>query len=323
MDRLRNIVVKGLREGFRSMAKLTKVVVPVVFVLTLIEYSPFFPALTAWLAPMARPVGLPGTAVLPLLTGLFINKMAGIASLLLLPLSPEQFFVAAVFLALAHNLVLEMLIPWQSKLPLLPVGLIRTGVAYVAALLTHRLLLATGWASSDLLSAAAGLGGAPGAMAGSVWLLAAQRSWSAVVKMAWFVIPLLLLMQAIKEFRWQERLESMVAPLARWVGIAPGLTSPLLVGLLLGVATGAAAFEQVMADLEDRGTVPDRRQIWRLNLFLLLFHSVIEDTLMFTLLPVPVLAVAGIRLGTAWLVARVVPQRGHERPLSRRDEALG
>jgi hypothetical protein len=151
-------------------------------------------------------------------------------------------------------------------------------------------------------------GAAGGAAASpSSWAAAAGpalwRSLAALWKLAAFVIPLMLSLELLRQLRLQERLERAAAPLARWLRLPPSLTPALLAGLLLGVATGAAVIDQA---LEATGGV-DRRALWRLNAFLLLFHSLVEDTLMFALFPVPIAAVATIRLTAALLVARAIP----------------
>lgn len=294
-----NVLRTGFPQGLRSLLRLSRFVLPTVFLLTLLQHSPLFPLLATWFAPLTLPLGLPGEAALLLLTGLLVNKFAGIAGLLLLPLSPAQFFTAALFLSLAHNLILELLIVWQSRLPLFRLALLRTGTAYLAALLAHALLAWTGWLSQDPLQPVLH---ASNAAAHSVWWLATSQALNALWMLALFLLPLFLLLELLRQLNLMERLNHLCAPLTRSLRLPPSLTPALLAGLLLGVSTGAGVIEQVVQEQQ-----PERRDLYRLNVFLLLFHSVIEDTLMFALFPIPLLFLACTRFLVAWLACRLLP----------------
>jgi spore maturation protein SpmB len=304
-----SILRTGLNKGLRSLLRLAKFVLPVVFLLALFQHTVLFEWLVRACAPLTHPLGLPGDAALLLLTGLLLNKFAGISGLLLLPLSPGQFFTAAVFLSLAHNLVMEGLIVWQSRLPVLQLALIRVGVAYAAAWLSHLLLVplftTIGWLSS---APNAGLIFAPPPdqiTTGPLLLTALWQAVRAVGNLALYLLPLFLLLEALKQTGLMSRLEQLARPLTSSLRLSPALTPALLGGLLLGVATGAGVIEQAVRDGAAERSV-SRRELWRLNLFLLHFHSLFEDTLMFALFPVPILLVALVRFAVAWVAARCV-----------------
>ena len=299
MTLTKTILQNGLRQGIRSLWRLSRFVLPTVFLLTLLQHSPFFPWIADLLSPLTAPLGLPGDAALLLLTGLFINKFAGIAGLLLLPLSPMQFFTAALFLALAHNLIIEQLIVYKSGLPVVRLALLRAGIAYVAACLAHLLLTLTGWLSDVPLTPV--LKGV-GTTAEPLWQTAVMQALHSVWMLALFLLPLFLLMEALRQLHLMHRLEQFATPLTTALRLPATLTPALLSGLLLGVATGAGVIEQTLSE-----RTYSQQELRRLNVFLLLFHSVIEDTLMFLLFPVPILAIALARLTVAWVACRLMP----------------
>jgi hypothetical protein len=300
------ILRDGLYKGVRSLLRLAKFVLPTVFLLALLQHSPLFPLLATWLSPLTAPLGLPGNAALQLLTGLVINKFAGIAGLLLLPLSPAQFFTAAVFLALAHNVIMELLIVWQSRLPVVWLALLRTVIAYGAGVLTHVTLLATGWLSAQPLHLLQNTL-SPATDTTSLWRSASWQSVHAMLTLAMYLLPLFLFLELLKQLYWMERLETLAAPLTRSLRLPPSLARALLSGLLLGVATGAGVIEQSLQEQQMQEQPATRRDLWRLNVFLLLFHSLFEDTLMFAILPVPIFFIACTRFIVAWVACRFVP----------------
>jgi hypothetical protein len=292
-------VPAGIVRGCRSLLRLAPFILPVVFLLSLLQQSPLLPLLSRLLAPLTAPLGLPGEAALPLLTGLLVNKFSGIAGLLLLPLSPAQSYVAAVFLALAHNVVVESLIVWQSRLPVLRLVLLRTTIAYLAGAATHLVLAGTGWLPRAPLPPVMGL--PQGAAAPAYWT-AGLQALKSLGMLALFLLPLYVLLEVLERAQLTDRLERVTAPLARSLRLPPALSPVLLAGLLLGVATGAGVMAEALERLSIR-----RHDLFRLNLFLLLFHSVIEDTAMFALFPVPLLAIALVRFLVAWCACRFMP----------------
>lgn len=289
--------------------KMARFVFPVIALMAFFQGTAAFDWVVQHVEPVMAPLGLPGVAAMAMMTGVLINKFAGIASLLVLPLNQAQFLVAAVILSLAHNVPSEMLIVWESRLPVFLVGLIRVAVGYVAGWLVQLFLTLTGWLSTDPLPA----------------LLISPHHQSSpllqatltVLKMAYFLLPLFLLLEALRQFQLLSLLERFARPLTRSLRLPQSLTPALLAGLLLGVATGAGMISDSLRRPEEheqhhdpaqpaQPPSPSRRDLWRLNLFLLHFHSVVEDTLMFALFPVPLLAIAAIRFAVAWFVCRLV-----------------
>lgn len=300
------ILRDGLHKGISSLLRLAKFVLPTVFLLSLLQHSPLFPLLANWLSLLTAPLGLPGNAALVLLTGLVVNKFAAIAGLLLLPLSAAQCFTAAVFLALAHNLIMELLIVWQSRLPVVWLAFLRTMIAYAAGMLTHFLLLATGWLSAQplptLQSHATVEIGTSSLLFAAIW-----QAIHTVLSLAMYLLPLFLFLEMLQKLNGMERLESLATPLTRSLRLPPSLAPALLSGLLLGVATGAGVIEHSLQEQKQHAQPATRRDLWRLNMFLLLFHSLFEDTLMFAILPVPILGIALTRFAVAWIACRFVP----------------
>ncbi|MGE5674915.1 MAG: nucleoside recognition domain-containing protein [Mycobacterium leprae] len=302
--RIWHIVRTGLHQGVLSLLKLARFVLPAVFLLNLLGQSRLFGLLAGWFTPLTAPLGLPGVAALALLTGLLVNKFAGIAGLLLLPLSPAQAVVAGVFLALAHNVMVELLIVWQSRLPLVRFALLRVGTAYLAATVLHLLLRWTGWFSQTplppiLASPVAQVGGH------SVYWVAGLQALRSLWALAQYLLPLFVLMEVLRQTNLLRRLERFTQPFTRMLRLQPSLAPVLLAGLLLGVATGAGVMEQALRDRSPESEVPG--ELWRLNLFLQLFHSIIEDTVMFALFPVSIAVIAVVRLLVAWSASLLLP----------------
>lgn len=70
-----------------------------------------------------------------------------------------------------------------------------------------------------------------------------------------------------------------MSPLTRLLGMSPEANLPLMAGLLLGIGYGGA----IILDSTRQGKL-NYQDIYTLNLFLVLCHSIIEDTLIWAAL---------------------------------------
>lgn len=97
-----------------------------------------------------------------------------------------------------------------------------------------------------------------------------------VLKMAAIVIPLMIFVEVFKEFNWLDRLTTLTAPITRVIGIPPEGNLALLSGLIFGISYGSGLI--IQSSREGRLT-PE--EIYLINVFLVMCHSLFEDTLLF------------------------------------------
>ena len=122
------------------------------------------------------------------------------------------------------------------------------------------------------------------------------------------VIPLMILMQALQEFRLIERFGRYVQGLVRLAGLSQQAIFPLLVGLVLGVTYGAGALMEV-----SRKGLLSRAEAKTVGLFLGLCHSLVEDTALFLVLGASFAWLVGARLVIAVVMAAATrPLLGRE-----------
>lgn len=97
-----------------------------------------------------------------------------------------------------------------------------------------------------------------------------------VLQMAMIVIPLMIFIEVFNDLHLMERLTSFLNPLSRFIGLNQEGNLPLLAGLLFGISYGAGVIISSARDGELTA-----RDIYLVNLFLIICHSVLEDTLLF------------------------------------------
>ncbi|WP_352418401.1 nucleoside recognition domain-containing protein [Proteiniborus sp.] len=122
-------------------------------------------------------------------------------------------------------------------------------------------------------------------------------SVSSVLNIAKIVIPLMIVIQILKDLDILGKLSLRMKPLARFLGISEESTFPLIIGLILGLAYGAG----VIINSAKEGNL-NKKDLYLVVIFLVACHSVFEDTLLF----VAIGANGWLLLGTRIIVALVL-----------------
>ncbi|HAA09896.1 MAG: nucleoside recognition domain-containing protein [Syntrophomonadaceae bacterium] len=122
-----------------------------------------------------------------------------------------------------------------------------------------------------------------------------------VIQIALIVIPLMVFIEIIKDLNWLRLLTAAMAPLTSWMKLKKEAGLPLVAGLVFGISYGAGIIIQAARE----GTL-DYRDIYMINLFLVICHSVFEDTILFAAIGAAWLPVLVFRLLLAVVVCLVV-----------------
>lgn len=91
------------------------------------------------------------------------------------------------------------------------------------------------------------------------------------------VIPLMLIIEIIKDLKILDRISGVVKPITRVIGTTKESLLPLLSGLLFGLLYGAG----IIIDSVNEGNM-HKKEVYLVTIFLGACHAVVEDTLIFT-----------------------------------------
>lgn len=115
--------IKAIRKTLKTLLLLAKVVIPVVFLMVILEEFELLRPLAKLFGPFMRFVGLPGEAALPVLLGFFVNIYAAVSSIASMSLSSREITIIAIIILTSHSLLMETPVlkttgfsPWQSIL---------------------------------------------------------------------------------------------------------------------------------------------------------------------------------------------------------------
>ncbi|WP_088104244.1 nucleoside recognition domain-containing protein [Halalkalibacter urbisdiaboli] len=292
------IMKRGLRVGVQTTWTLGKIIFPITLIITILGYTPLLGMLANGLAPFMGAIGLPGEAAIPLVLGNVLNLYAGIGAILTLDLTVKEVFILAVMLSFSHNVFVESAVAAKLGIRMSIVLIVRFGLALSSALAIH-LLWSGGQERAEYGLVATGQEPVSG------WLAIVGKGFETaafgILQMAAIVIPLMVIVQWMKEKNGLNRLSNWMAPFTRLLGIDKNTSTTLASGLTIGLAFGAGVM--IQAAKEDG---VKKKDLYLVFIFLVACHAVVEDTLIFIPLGIPVWPLLLIRLTTAILLTMVI-----------------
>ncbi|MBB4826566.1 hypothetical protein HNO89_003826 [Sporosarcina luteola] len=288
----------GLKAGLTTTWTLGKIIFPITILVVILQHTPILPWIVKLISPFMGLFGLSGEAAIPLVLGNALNLYAGIAGILSLDLTVKEVFIIAVMLSFAHNLFIETGVALKVGVKLWVVLVVRFGLAAFSGIVINLV-----WKGGGEL---AKYGMAPQAAAApegwvEIGMLGLQKASFGILQLALIVIPLMVIVQFLKDRQYLQKFSNALAPFTKVIGVQPNASMTLVAGLVIGLAYGAGVMIQAV---QEDGV--SKRDATLAFIFLVACHAVVEDTLIFVPLGIPVLPLLLIRLVTAFVLTIVV-----------------
>lgn len=307
-------IKKGLAVGAKTTWTLGKIIFPVTLIVSLLQHTPILQWLIKLVAPLMGWIGLPGDAAIPLVLGNFLNLYAGIGAILTLHLTVKEVLILAVMLSFSHNLLVEVTVAGKVGVNVVLAVAVRVSLAIVSAFFIHLV-----WQGGNDI-AQYGLISNSGEQLTS-WsdaiLAGVQKAFVGIVQLAMIVIPLMVGIQVLKDLKWLDVFSRWMAPVTKALGMKENTSMTLAAGLLFGLAYGAGVMIQAV---KEDGV--SKKDVTLAFLFLSACHAVVEDTLLFVPLGIPVWPLLLIRLTTAIILTLAVSFTWNRIVQTRRKEAV-
>ncbi|MFS0864020.1 nucleoside recognition domain-containing protein [Fredinandcohnia sp. 179-A 10B2 NHS] len=291
-------IKRGLVVGLKTTWTLGKVIFPVTLIVALLQHTPALDWVIKWISPIMGWFGLSGDAAIPLVLGNFLNLYAGIGAILTLDLTVKEVFILAVMLSFSHNMIIESTVAAKVGIKIWIIVLVRLGLAFFSAFVINLV-----WQGGSEL-AKYGLVSASDEQVsglGSILFAGIEKASLGILQLAVIVIPLMIVIQILKELKWLDVFSKWMSPVTKVLGMRENTSTTLAAGILFGLAFGAGVMIQAVK--EDNVSKKDLTLAF---IFLVACHAVVEDTLIFIPLGIPVLPLLIIRLVTATLLTMVV-----------------
>ncbi|MGG1242576.1 nucleoside recognition domain-containing protein [Bacillus cabrialesii] len=295
---MKKIFMAGLAAGLQTTWTLGKVIFPVTLLVTLLQHTPVMDWLVRLITPVMGLFGLSGEAAIPLVLGNMLNLYAGIAGILTLDLSVKEVFILAVMLSFCHNLIIESTVAAKVGIRIGIILAVRIGLAAVSAIVIN--LIWHGGQETAQYGFIAAKGAAPDGWLGML-ADALMKAGLGVLQLAAIVIPLMIIIQFLRDLGWLHRFSRWLSPFTQLLGMNKNTSMTMVAGLTIGLAYGAGV---MIKAVEDDGV--SRRDMTLAFIFLVACHAVVEDTLVFIPLGIPVWPLLLIRVTTAVLLTMAI-----------------
>ncbi|WP_375534034.1 nucleoside recognition domain-containing protein [Alteribacillus sp. HJP-4] len=310
-----NTLKKGLFVGLGTIWTLAKIIFPITFIITLLGYTPFLDWLAEALAPFMHWLGLPGEAAIALVLGNMLNLYAAIGAILSMDLAVKEVFILAVMLSFSHNLFVESAVAVKVGIRMSVVLAVRVGLAIFSAVVIN-LIWQGGQEQAKYGFVAQSQETVPATWAGMAGE-SLVTAFMGAAQLAIVVIPIMILIQIMKDLNWLDAFSKAMAPFTKMLGIRENTSTTLASGMFFGLAFGAGVMIQAIKEDNVK-----KKDLYLVFIFLVACHAVVEDTLIFIPLGIPVLPLLLIRLITAVLLTMVVAyiwNRSEKNAMSRKE----
>ena len=288
----------GLIAGLKTTWTLSKIIFPITLIVVILQYTAVLPWIIDIISPFMGLLGLRGEAAIPLVLGNALNLYAGIAGILSLELTVKEVFILATMLSFSHNIFIETGVALRVGVKLWVVLVVRFGLAILSAVVINVV-----WQGGGEMAKYGALQVSQQVPEGwgEIILLGLQKATSGVIQLALIVIPLMIIIQFLKDRNYLQKLSEKLAPFTKVIGVKPNASLTLVAGLVIGLAYGAGVMIQAVQ--EDGVSKKDATLAF---IFLVACHAVVEDTLIFIPLGIPIWPLFLIRIITAFVLTIVV-----------------
>lgn len=293
-----SIIKRGLKHGLSLSWTLGKIVFPITIAVTILQYTPILPWFIDLVAPLMRLIGLPGEAAMPLVLGNALNLYAGIGAIVSFEFTVKEVFIMAMMLSFSHNLFIESAVASRVGVSWWLISSIRVALAIISAIIINLI-----WSGGSEI-AQYGFINAPTVFLdnwAAIFLHGLKTATIAVVQLSFVILPLMVIMQFLRELGWLTFLSKLFAPFTKFLGMKENTSFTLVTGITIGLAFGAGVMIQAV---EEDGV--SRKDMMLALIFLVTCHAVIEDTVIFIPLGISVWPLLVIRFTLAVIITLIV-----------------
>lgn len=270
-------LVYVFRQSVGTSQTLFKIIIPIIILTRLLDQSGLITYIGAWLGPLMEIVGLPGSMGLVWATAMLTNLYAGaivFASLVpTLQLTVAQVTVLTTMMLVAHSLPVELRIAQKSGVRFRFMLPLRVCGSFLLGWLLSRF-----YQAGDFLQTAnATLWDQTARKLGwGEWALEQVRNLFFIFLIITILVLIMRLMDLLRVTRFLTRI---LEPGLRVLGMSREAAPSTIIGMVMGIGYGGGLLIQ-----EAKSGRLTPRDIFFSFTVLGLFHSIVEDTLLMTLL---------------------------------------
>ena len=293
---LKSGVIAGVKSGGRTFVWMCKIVIPVSFLVTLLQWTGWLNQLDFLLNPLMSLINLPPEAAFPIITGMLINLYTVIAIITVIPFTVEQMTLIAIFNLIAHALVVEGIVQHKSGINIIKATLFRITTAILTVLLVSQFF---GDTSQSVVLPAYLTVQTPVLEVLKVWVV---DMIGLLLKILVIIMLIMILQESLKSLEWTEYVLKFFRPLMKILGLSERTAMMWATAIIFGLFYGGA----VIVEEAKKGTLT-REELESLHISIGTNHSMVEDLALFAVLGMNIFWLAVPR----FIMAIIVVQTYH------------
>ena len=268
-----------LRNALKTALWIIRIIVPVSFVVTLLDFYGIIEWISTFTEPLFRLIGLQGNAAVVYFSSLFLPLYAPIAIITTLSLSLREITILALMCLITHNLPIECAVQRRSGTPFWQTLVLRLTFSILGGFLLN-LILPESLSLTTQAETLTATTSQPSTLNSQLlnWL---TNTASLCIKIILIITALMYGQFLLKRYGIINKIARPLAPLMCLCGLHPNSAFLWLVAQIVGLTYGAGIMAQ---EIEESGA--DREELHRINLHICVNHSLIEDTAIFCMLGV-------------------------------------
>lgn len=279
--------VVGIKSALRMVWMFCKILFPITFIVNVLQYTPIIDWVGNFFAPILHWIGLPGEAAIPFVLGNIIGLYASVGSILTIESTVKELLILSVMLGFSHNLFVEGIICKKVGVSMLVITGIRLALAFSIAVLIN-LMWTGGGETAQYTVSSAGTKVIEGVF--PIIFTALLTATKGTLQFSIIIFLIMLLIQILKDLKVMDYISVRLRSSMSFFGLPAQSATTMTAGLLFGLMLGAG----VIID-QARSYTFSKRELYLMLLFLGPCHAVIEDTLIFVPLGVPIWALFILR----------------------------
>jgi Fe2+ transport system protein B len=265
----------GVKKGWQGFLWMIKIVIPVFFLTTLLAWTGWLHYLNFIIKPFMSVLHLPAVAALPLIIGMLTGIYGGIAAMVVLPFSPGEMTIMAIFLLMAHNMIQEGIVQGQSGIHPLKATVFRIVMAFLTAAIVAPWLVDASSTAGITHSVAQAV--QPPLY--DVFLNWVDKTFWLVLKILIIIMTLLTILEMIKTFNWIVPIVRFFSPILKLMGLDQKAGFLWMTAIFFGLTYGGAVIVE-----EAREHHLSDKDLEMLHLSIGINHSMVEDPPLFIVL---------------------------------------
>jgi len=275
-EKLKCAVHEALPKALASSRWLLSIMLPVSFVVMLLNYSGILAVISSYLSPAFEMIGLPGESAFVLITSIFTNIYTAIAVITSLELHGRVVTILAVMCLVSHGFMIETSVLKKTGSSVIRMIVLRLGSSFLLGAFLNYIL------PSDISNSISEsyLSTQSFKLMFVSWL---GSSFALTIKVIVLITILMIFQKILELFGVIKWIAKVLAPFQIMMGLPVSTSFSWIVANTLGLAYGSA----IIMEQVESGQM-SKRDADLLNHHIAISHSELEDPLLFAAIGVSV-----------------------------------